>query len=129
MNHIVCAGSGELSERAVVHLYADGDGNVGGVQSIFGLGERQYLYEYTTDDEAELRADGAKKLAELQSAGELNVELPEDAGLDVGDEAGVTVEGTGAEVRAEVVKVVVSADGDGQLSVSCELGEPRWKED
>ena len=37
VNHLVCAGTGELEDRAVVHFYADAAGNVSHTQSLFGV--------------------------------------------------------------------------------------------
>ena len=87
-NHIICLGMGDLAERAVVHLYADADGNVSGVQTLFGLDERQYVYELSNREADELAEEGAKKLKELQATSMCELRLPEDESFDVGDVVG-----------------------------------------
>lgn len=123
VNHLVCVGDGELQDRAVVHFYADEEGNVSHVQTFFGADEREALYEYSNADEAKLEEEGAKKLAEHQTQGEVSVTV-RDSGPDMG--VGDTVTGRdnriGQTVTASVKKKVVKVQW-GALSVSYEVDD------
>ena len=122
-NHIICLGMGDLAERAVVHLYADADGNVSSVQTLFGLDERQYVYELSNREADELAEEGAKKLKELQATSMCELRLPEDESFDVGDVVGVIDDETGVSVVSDVTKVVVRIGGSGAPEVSNEIGD------
>ena len=122
-NHIIGLGNGEMQDRAVVHLYADADGVVSETQTLFGLDERQYVYELSNNDEDNLREEGKKKLEELQSTDSVDLRLPDDESYDVGDIVGVVNDDTGVSVMADVAKVIVKVDENGNLSVSNEVGE------
>lgn len=124
-NHIIAAGQGEMEDRALVELFADEDGAVSATQSIFGLLERQYRYEYTTDDLEKLEVDARKKLEDLQKTDELRLELPEDLAADVGDIVRSVSATTGNVFQAEVAKVVVHVDKSGQPKVTNEIGDPQ----
>lgn len=111
VNHLVCAGTGQGGERAVVHLYADAEGRVSRTQTLFGVDEIAELYDYTTADEAELVKDGTKRLAGYQAQGGTELQLDSDRVWHVGDAVrGVDVR-TGTEATATVTKVICKASG------------------
>ena len=123
VNHLVCLGQGELSERTVLDLYADADGNVSATQTLFGPDERAATYDYSNAEADELLAEGTRKLRELQERSSVSVDasaLDEDVML--GDLVRAVDDATGAEATAEVTRLVVRVE-DGQLRVSCEAGE------
>lgn len=122
VNHLVCAGEGELASRAVVHLYADAKGLVSKTQTLFGADEIAALYDYRGADAAELESEGAKKLRELQTAGGVEVtDVDGSVEAAVGDVVAARDNRNGRSVSAEVTKVIVRAS-DGSLSVSYEVG-------
>ena len=123
VNHLVCLGQGELSDRVVLDLYADADGNVSTTQTLFGPDERAATYDYSNAEAEELLAEGTRKLRELQERSSVSVDasaLDEDVML--GDLVRAVDDSTGAEATAEVTRLVVRVE-DGQLRVSCEAGE------
>ena len=123
VNHLVCAGSGELADRAVVHFYADEEGNVSHVQSLFGIDEVSALYDYTNASEDELEAEGAKKLADYQVEGTVEVTVPDGSReLDVGDTVTGTDSEMGVSASAEIVKKVLKVSL-GVQSVDYECGQ------
>ena len=127
VNHLVCAGTGELASRKVVHLYADERGNVSRTQTLRGVDEVAELYDYSNADEAKLVEDGTKKLRAYQTGGTVDVTVRGGLDLDVGDTVTGEVRGGGvpdSTVTARVVKKVVKASG-GLLSVSYEVGNPQ----
>lgn len=107
INHLVCAGAGELENRAVVHFYADTAGNVSHTQSLFGVDEICALYDYSNADEAKLEEEGSKKLREYQTRGSVEVDAHDDIDVDVGDIISARDNAHGKTVSATVVKKIV----------------------
>lgn len=107
VNHLVCAGTGELENRAVVHFYADAAGNVSHTQSLFGVDEICALYDYSNADEAKLEEEGGKKLREYQTRGSVEVDAHEDIDVNVGDIISARDNAHGRTVSATVVKKIV----------------------
>ena len=123
VNHLVCAGSGELSERAVVHFYADEDGEVSGVQTLFGADERAALYDYSNADEDKLEEEGPKKLREYQTQGTVRVTVREGGpDMEVGDTVTGRDNRAGLTVTASVKKKIVKVSR-GALSVNYEVDD------
>lgn len=123
INHLVCAGSGELADRAVVHFYADENGNVSHTQSLFGIDELSALYDYTNASESELEDEGAKKLADYQVEGSVEASvLDESVRLDVGDSIAGRESAFGIEVTAPIVSKVVTVKA-GVEKVDYECGQ------
>ena len=109
VNHLVCAGTGELANRAVVHFYADESGNVSHVQSLFGIDEVSALYDYTNASESELETEGAKKLADYQVEGAVECSvLDESVRLGVGDSIAGREDRFGIEVTSRIVSKVAT---------------------
>ena len=123
VNHLVCAGSGELAERTVIHLYADGEGRVSREQTFTGADEIAQLYDYTGADESELESEGRKRLEGLQSEGEVDVEAHDGIGAAVGDRLVASQPGGGGPVTSAVRKVIAKVER-GVASWSYEVGEP-----
>ena len=121
VNHLVCAGTGELEDRIVIDLYADAEGNVSETQSLFGVDEIEAYYDYNNADEAELRDSGAEKLKGMQSHGAVSVRFPDGIEAEVGDVLSGIDDALGVSAAAPVVKKVVKIER-GIVSVSCEAG-------
>lgn len=121
VNHLVCAGTGELENRAVVHFYADAKGNVSHKQTLFGVDEIAALYDYSNADEAKLEEDGRKKLAEYQTQGSVEVDAHDDIDVDVGDVISARDNAHGRTVAATVAKKVVKVSR-GVATYSYEVG-------
>lgn len=121
VNHLVCAGTGELENRAVVHFYADAAGNVSHKQTLFGVDEIAALYDYSNADEAKLEEDGRKKLAEYQTTGSVEVDAHDDIDVDVGDVISARDNAHGRTVAATVAKKVVKVSR-GVATYSYEVG-------
>lgn len=121
VNHLVCAGTGELENRAVVHFYADAKGNVSHKQTLFGVDEIAALYDYSNADEEKLEEEGRKKLAEYQTQGSVEVDAHEDIDVDVGDVISARDNAHGRTVAATVAKKVVKVSR-GVATYSYEVG-------
>ena len=121
VNHLVCAGTGELENRAVVHFYADAKGNVSHKQTLFGVDEIAALYDYSNADEAKLEEEGRKKLKEYQTQGSVEVDAHDDIDVDVGDVISARDNAHGRTVAATVAKKVVKVSR-GVATYSYEVG-------
>ena len=121
VNHLVCAGTGELENRAVVHFYSDSTGNVSHTQSLFGVDEISALYDYSNADEAQLEEEGRKKLQEYQTQGSVEVEAHDDIDVDVGDVISARDNAHGRTVTATVAKKIVKVSR-GVATYSYEVG-------
>lgn len=121
VNHLVCAGTGELEDRAVVHFYADSAGNVSHTQSLFGVDEICALYDYSNADEEKLEEEGRKKLQEYQTQGSAEVEAHDDIDVDVGDVISARDNAHGRTVTATVAKKIVKVSR-GVATYSYEVG-------
>ena len=121
VNHLVCAGTGELENRAVIHFYADAAGNVSHTQSLFGVDEISALYDYSNADEEKLEEEGRKKLQEYQTQGSVEVEAHDDIDVDVGDVISARDNAHGRTVTATVVKKIVQVSR-GAATYSYEVG-------
>ena len=121
VNHLVCAGTGELENRAVIHFYADAAGNVSHTQSLFGVDEISALYDYSNADESKLEEEGRKKLQEYQTQGSVEVKAHDDIDVDVGDVISARDNAHGRTVTATVVKKIVQVSR-GVATYSYEVG-------
>lgn len=121
VNHLVCAGIGELEDRAVIHFYSDGSGNVSHTQTFFGVDEICALYDYSNADEEKLEEEGRKKLQEYQTQGSVEVEAHDDIDVDVGDVISARDNAHGRTVTATVAKKIVKVSR-GVATYSYEVG-------
>ena len=121
VNHLVCLGSGELSNRLVVHLYANAEGNISETQTFAGLNEITAVYEYSNiSDRAELIAEGTEKFKELLSTDEIAIDFDADTDeFDVGDIIGAVDNVTGLSAYATIKKKVLAVK-NGQFTISLE---------
>lgn len=121
VNHLLCAGTGQLENRAIVHFYADENGNVSHKQTLFGIDEICALYDYSNASISELETEGKKKLLEYQTSGTVEVDAHEDMDVDVGDIISARDNSTGTTVTATVSKKVVKVN-NGVATYSYEVG-------
>lgn len=121
VNHLLCAGTGQLANRAIVHFYADENGNVSHKQTLFGIDEICALYDYSNASTSELETEGKKKLLEYQTSGTVEVDAHEDMDVDVGDIISARDNSTGTTVTATVSKKVVKVN-NGIATYSYEVG-------
>lgn len=125
VNHLVCAGTGELQNRAVVHLYIDKDGNVSQTQYYKGADEISTLYENTSADKDKLTEEGTKKLLEYQEVNQVEISV-EDGSEDLYPLDDVIVgfdPVTGIKASSTIAKKVVSVDAQGFESYRYEAAE------
>ena len=123
VNHVICLGRGELSEREVIHLYLDADGNISKTQTFTGMDERAAVYENTNAESLEdLENGGIDRLKELALADEVDAALDEDNNqYEIQDIVGATDNIIGLTVAAEITKKIVTID-NGQITISYKVG-------
>ena len=121
VNHLHCAGTGELSERLTLDLYADENGRVSKTQTLFGIDEVAEGYDYSNADMERLEEDGTKKLREYQSQGSVEVYLPTGVELRVGDMVFAADRSSGIGLQAMVAKKIVRGSS-GVVTVEYECG-------
>lgn len=125
VNHLVCAGTGELQDRVVVHLYIDKDGNVSQTQYYKGADEISTLYENTSADKDKLIEEGTNKLLEYQEVNQVEISV-EDGSEDLYPLDDVIVgfdPVTGIKASSTIAKKVVSVDYQGFESYRYEAAE------
>jgi hypothetical protein len=106
INHLICAGEGQLQERMKVDLYLDENGNVSQTQHFFGFEERTQFYGYSgAESEQDLIDNGTERLLELASTKSLDMKAPQDLVLNIGDTVrGVFPDGT--EIISPIVNKI-----------------------
>lgn len=127
-NHIIALGKGEGKDRAVVDLYADGDGNVSSTQTITGVLERTYVYDTGGTDAGELEAKAREKFADVRESNSVDVNLDFSDGVSVGDSVTVISAFAGIKTTATVSKLVVKVE-DGRATVTPGFATARALED
>lgn len=121
INHLICGGKGELASREVIHLYADRKGNISDQKSIFAEEEQTQFYDDNNAEGEELRANGTKKLKELQNVDTLDVTLHANNDMSVGDIAVGFDPITGITISQIVAKQIVKISHN-TLTVNIEVG-------
>lgn len=124
VNHLICLGKGELSEREVIHLYADASGNISRTQSIIGIHEVVALYDYShAESTEELERSGIEKMQELRNNDFLLTDFVSDSNsFDIGDIVGAVDRETGMEGKAKITKKIVIIKNN-STTISYEVGE------
>lgn len=121
-NHVICLGRGELSEREVIHIYADKEGNISETQVFIGFAEVTVVYEnVNAQDSNELRQGGIDLLKSAWLPGEIDFDFdPDEGSYDIGDIVGAYELNTKTKVSTEISKKIVQIKkGSVSVSYSC----------
>lgn len=120
-NHLICLGTGELTARKQVDLYAWPDGSIGKEPYYTGLDLIEEYYENTSADSlADLEEEGRKKLAEIMDYKELKISVI-DTDLELGDIVGGRERITGISMTAPVIRKDLTVDGNGWVTMEYKL--------
>ncbi len=107
INHLICLGSGELTERMVRHLFVQEDGSIGNTQFYFGIDERVAAHDYpNAEDENELLESGKEKLESLRNYKKMDMTV-DDLDLDIGDIVAGRDRETGMYLAQRIVNKVL----------------------
>lgn len=125
VNHVICLGQGELKDRRVIHLYADGVGNISGKQTFTGVDEVTEIFEYPNAESDEELIEGGVEIIKASWASdtiEFDFET-DDESFDINDVIGAVEFTTGTEVKAHITKKIIKIkDYTTAISYSCESG-------
>lgn len=124
VNHLICLGKGEGTDREVVHLYV---GPAGGIteleQTYTGLDEIMATYEYSSAETREdLKKQGFDQLVGLRSGQTFSVSV-EDYDVQIGDIVGGKERITGISVAQPVTNIIYRIDSEGKPSIEYRVGE------
>lgn len=124
VNHMICLGRGELSEREVIHLYADRDGSISYIPTLTGGSEVAAVYDNSNAESVdELEQGGRKRLQEeYEAAGAVQIHFEAGQEYDIGDIVGARETVTGVYVSRPIVKKIVTVNQKG-IQVEYKVGE------
>ncbi len=124
INHVICLGAGNLSEREVIHVYADASGNISTTQSIFGIDEVTAKYDNPNAESSEaLRQGGIDLIKASWNADKVDFDFnSNEKTYDIGDVVGAREFVTGISASSEIVKKIVKIK-DNTTTISYEVGE------
>jgi hypothetical protein len=124
VNHLICLGKGELSERQVIHLYADSKGNISENKMYFGIDEITKTYELSNvESPEELKTKGIEKLKGYWSSDTTKMNFDsETTAYDVGDIVGAKEIVTGILVKEKITKKIVTIN-KGETNIEYKVGE------
>ena len=107
INHLVCLGKGELTDREVIHLYVDQFGRIGDTKYYTGVDEITEVYEDVNTED--LRNDGIAQLEELRKVDTAEISLSEtdDKPYDIGDIVGAVEYTTNVSVTEKVTQKII----------------------
>lgn len=125
-NHLIALGKGEGTSRAVYHLYSDAAGNISEHQTMRGLDERTYTYDYSNAELDDLKVKAREKLVKLRQTDAIDVDLDSSAGVAVGDAVTAYSPAVGVSTRGTVTKLVVKVE-DGHATVTPDF--TAWKDE
>lgn len=114
INHLVCLGKGELTDRVVVDLYIQQDGSIGTTPYYTGLAEVAQVYDNTSaEDEADLTEKGTEELEKLTSKQTFKMDVETlNIEVEIGDIIGGRDYITGMSMSKPVVnKIYTEQDG------------------
>lgn len=119
INHLVCVGTGEGEERAVIDLYVQPNGTITKTQYYKGVDEREALYDYSSADATELEKYGRERLEELKNYKKMNIAV-EDVDYNIDDIIAGRDHVTGLSVKQPIIKKILRID-DNREDIEYEL--------
>lgn len=125
-NHLIALGKGEGTSRVVYHLYSDAAGNISEHQTMKGLDERTYIYDYSNAELKDLKVKAHEKLAKLRQTDAIDVDLDSGAGVAVGDTVTAYSPAVGVSTRGTVTKLTVKV-ADGRVTITPDF--TAWKDE
>lgn len=125
-NHLIALGKGEGMSRTVYHLYSDAAGNISEHQTMRGLDEKMYIYDYSNAELEDLKVKAREKLIKLRQTDVIDVDLDSGAGVAVGDTVTAYSPTVGVSTRGTVTKLTVKV-ADGHVIVTPDF--TAWQDD
>ena len=111
INHLLCAGQGELQNRMKVDLYLDENGGISETQHYTGFDERTEFFDYSSaESRDDLIDSGTKRLKELANSKILSVQSAENLDYTIGDLV-TAIFPDGTQIVSPIVKKIFNISG------------------
>lgn len=123
VNHVICLGKGELTERTVIHLYKQENGIIttDSTYAIQGANERTITYDYSSaETEEELVEGGKKKFIEKGDEESLSIAI--SANVEIGDIVAARERITGIYMQKAVTQKIAKGYID-RVKIDYKVGE------
>lgn len=110
INHLICLGTGELSERTVIHLFLQSDNTIGHNQYYFGIDEIAGIYDFSSCADEELEEKGIEKFKELMSGDNIEVEISDTSDFELYDKISGKDYKTGINVSVRITNIIIKIE-------------------
>lgn len=118
-NHLIALGKGELTDREVIHLYADRNGVVSNVQTFFGIDEVCETYENVNSEN--LKEDALKELDNRIAKSTFKMDIASlGIDVDIGDIVGGRDYITGISAKKPLFEKIITTE-NGLTSIQYNL--------
>ena len=108
VNHVICLGKGELTDRTVIHLYklANGQITMDSTNAINGKDERTITYDYSSAETEEDLIEGGKKKFD-ENCDEESLAMTISEKVEIGDIVGARERVTGIYMSKPVTQKIL----------------------
>lgn len=118
-NHLIALGKGELTDREVIHLYADRNGVVSNVQTFFGVDEVCETYENVSSEN--LKEDALKEFDNRIAKSTFKMDIASlGIDVDIGDIVGGRDYITGISAKKPLFEKIITTE-NGLTSIQYNL--------
>lgn len=118
-NHLIALGKGELTDREVIHLYADRNGVVSNVQTFFGIDEVCETYENVSSEN--LKEDALKEFDNRIAKSTFKMDIASlGIDVDIGDIVGGRDYITGISAKKPLFEKIITTE-NGLTSIQYNL--------
>lgn len=118
-NHLIALGKGELTDREVIHLYADRNGVVSNVQTFFGIDEVCETYENVNSEN--LKEDASKEFDNRIAKSTFKMDIASlGIDVDIGDIVGGRDYITGISAKKPLYEKIITTE-NGLTSIQYNL--------
>lgn len=118
-NHLIALGKGELTDREVIHLYADRNGVVSNVQTFFGIDEVCETYENVNSEN--LKEDALKEFDNRIAKSTFKMDIASlGIDVDIGDIVGGRDYITGISAKKPLYEKIITTE-NGLTSIQYNL--------
>lgn len=122
VNHLICLGKGELSQRQVLDLYVQADGSISKTQYFKGIYEVAEIYDYPNAESVEeLELSGIEKLKEKLKSTKMEMKI-KDIDVELGDIVGGREYVTDTLIKKSVTQKIVQIN-NGISNISYKVGD------
>lgn len=123
VNHVICLGKGELTERTVIHLFKLQNGIIttDSTNAIKGKEEKTIVYDYSSAENEEELINGGKKQFE-ENCDESSLNMTVNEAVEIGDIVGARERVTGIYMQKKVTQKVLKGYVD-RVKIEYKVGD------